>query len=72
MHAVIFVRNTYLEEFFDHVASQNMFIWGFHHILLVSFPQKNILQGACSNCAKLLSNVLLILDSHWTSYLLKS
>ena len=35
MHTIIFVRNTYLEELFDHIASQSMYIWGFHCIHLV-------------------------------------
>ena len=52
MHTMLFVRNTYLEELFDHIASQSMFIWDFHQILQVSSLQKTTLQYACFNCAK--------------------
>jgi hypothetical protein len=31
MHIVLFAKkNTHIEELFDHIASQSMFIWGFH------------------------------------------
>lgn len=52
MHTLIFVRHTYLEKLFDHIASQSMCIWSFHHILLISSPKKIVLQCTCFNNAK--------------------
>ena len=30
------VRNAYLEELFDHIVFQSMYIQGFHHIIIIS------------------------------------
>ena len=37
MHIMLFDgKNTHLEGMFDHVASQSMYTWTLHHILLLS------------------------------------
>ena len=63
---------TFLEELFDHIASQSMCNWDFHHILLVSSFKEFVVQYACLNCAKILSDALLILDKSFVDIYLNA
>ena len=59
MQNVLFVRKYTPREIFEHISSQSMPNWGFHHIASNFFFQISYLQCACVNYVKQhLSNVL--------------
>ena len=74
MHTVIFVRNAYLEELSDHIASQGMYILGFSPYS-PSFsppPKKKVCNVHVLIVQKILSNILLNLEKSFLPYLLRS